>query len=68
MPSNYHGQKELKRLRFTLAKRIEEGFMEQMEFGTDLEEEIKCKDERVEGRAPPSEEALKAQKVRDTAK
>lgn len=36
--------------------------MGQMEFGTDLEKDVKCKDERVEERVSPSEETLTAQK------
>ena len=48
--------------KFTLAKMINEGFTEQIEFGMNLEEDIKCKDERAEERVPPSEETLKAQK------
>ena len=47
--------------KFTLAKMINEGFTEQIEFGMNLEEDIKCR-ERAEERVLPSEETLKAQK------
>ena len=37
------------------------------EFGRDLEGEIKCEDERADGRKPPLEETPKAQKVQDAS-
>jgi len=48
----------LERSRFTLAK-IREGFMEWVKFGRDLEGEIKCEDERTDGRKIPLEETPK---------
>lgn len=39
--------------------------MEWVKFGRDLEGEIKCEDERADGRKIPLEETPKTQKVQD---